>query len=83
MSTDSARHGQTMLQADRRTVDQLLEAAERDTDSVSVFMDGTGPEDSERAILVIKGRDHIAYLTQLMWRQGLLTKNKSVEGKQP
>ena len=82
MSTDTARNGQTMLKADRRTVDQLLAAAERDTEAVSVFMDGTCPEDSERAIFVVMSREHIAYLTQLCLRQGLLTEGKAVEGNQ-
>jgi hypothetical protein len=80
MSTDTTRNGRTMLKADRMAVNQLLAAAELDTDPVSVFMDGASPEHVERAILVIKGRDHIAYLTQLLLRQGLMTEGKKVEG---
>ena len=79
MSTDTARYGQTMLKADRRTVDELLRASERDTDSASVFIDGTSAADSERAVIVIKGSEPIAYVTQLLIRQGLLTKGKAVE----
>lgn len=80
MSTDTGRNRATSINENRRTVAQLLDAAEGDADPVSVYMDGTGPEDSERAILVIKGRDHIAYLTQLMLRQGLLSEGKGVAG---
>lgn len=79
MSTDTGRNAATSINSDRLLTAQLMAAAERDTDPVSVFMDGSGPEDSERAILVIKGRDHIAYLTQLCLRQGLLTEGKPVE----
>lgn len=79
MSTDTTRTRATTIKAGRRTVAQLLASAERDTDPVSVYVNGTGPEDSERAVFVIKGREHIAYLTQLCFRQGLLTE-KSVEG---
>lgn len=82
MSIDTARNAQTSINSNRQTTAQLIIAAQRDTDPVSVFLDGAGPEDSETAILVVKGRDHIAYLTQLCLRQGLLIEGKSVEEKQ-
>jgi hypothetical protein len=79
MSTDTVR-GQGAIVAKRRTTEQLLAAAERDTDAVSIFNDGTDWNDTERAIFVVKGREHIAYLRALLTRQGLLTDGKSVEG---
>jgi hypothetical protein len=78
MSTDTARE-KTELRSDRRTVTQLLAAAERDTDPVSVFMAGCTVADTEAAIFVVKGAERIAYLKALCERQGLLT-DKPVTG---
>lgn len=78
MSTDTTRHT-TELREDRRTVAQLLAAAAKDTDAVSVFMDGTTVGDTDAAIFVVKGADRIAYLKALCERQGMLT-DKPVEG---
>ena len=80
MSTDTAKGDAMILKADRRTVDQLLAAAQRDTDAASVFMDGCGAEDSTTAIIVIKGNDHIAYLVSMLVRQGMLSEGKPVDG---
>lgn len=71
MSTDTSRT--SFLRDDRRTVTQLLAAAERDTDAVSVFMAGCTVADTEAAIFVVKGPERIAYLRSLCERQGLLT----------
>lgn len=68
------------IRQDRLTTAQLLAAAARDTDAVSVFEDGTGPGEAEVAILVVKGRANIEYLATLCARQGLLTPGKAVEG---
>ena len=81
MSTDTARNVATSINSDRLRTVQLLDAAERDTDAVSVFMDGTGPADTERAIFVVKGRENVGYLMELCRRQGLLTTGKPVEGQ--
>ena len=78
MSAETTRE-RTFLRSDRRTVTQLLAAAERDTDAVSVFMDGCTVADTEAAVFVVKGPEAIAYLRELCRRQGLLT-DKSVEG---
>ena len=78
MSTDTMRSS-SLLRSDRRTVTQLLAAAEKDTDAVSVFMAGCTVADTEAAIFVVKGPERIAYLKHLCERQGLLT-NKPVEG---
>jgi thiamine biosynthesis lipoprotein ApbE len=69
----------SFLRSDRRTVTQLLAAAEKDTDRVSVFMSGCTVADTEAAIFVVKGAEHIAYLRALCERQGLLT-DKPVVG---
>lgn len=64
----------------RRQTGQLLDAAAKDTDAVSVFMDGyCMDEDIEAAVLVVKGREHIDYIVALCVRQGLLTIGKPVE----
>ncbi len=78
MSTDTMRNT-TVLRDDRRTVTQLLAAAEKDTDAVSVFMAGCTVADTEAAVFVVKGPDAIAYLRELCKRQGLLT-DKPVTG---
>ena len=59
MSTDTASE-RTFLRSDRRTVTQLLAAAEKDTDAVSVFMAGCTVADTEAAIFVVKGAERIA-----------------------
>lgn len=69
----------SLLRDDRRTVTQLLAAAEKDTDAVSVFMAGCTVADTEAAVFVVKGPEAIAYLRGLCARQGLLT-DKSVTG---
>jgi hypothetical protein len=68
-----------VLRSDRRTVTQLLAAAEKDTDPVSVFMAGCTVADTEAAIFVVKGPERIAYLRAMCERQGLLT-DKPVTG---
>lgn len=83
MSTDTARNAALSLHDNRLSTQQLLDAAERDTDAVSVFMDGSSAADTERAIFVVKGREHIAYLMALLERQGLLNAAKPVEGNAP
>ena len=77
MSLDKMRNS-TVPRSDRRTVRQLLAAAEKDTDPVSVFMDGCMLADTEAAIFVVKGAKQITYLTALCERQGLMT-TKPVE----
>lgn len=78
MSTD-AMSKTSVLRDDCRTVTQLLAAAERDTDPVSVFMAGCTVADTEAAIFVVKGPERIAYLKALCERHGLLT-DKPVTG---
>jgi hypothetical protein len=78
MSTDTMSNT-SMLRRDRRTVTQLLCAAEKDTDAVSVFMAGCTVADTEAAVFVVKGPEAIAYLRELCKRQGLLT-DKPVVG---
>lgn len=72
MSTDKMSSA-SVLRSDRRTVTQLLAAAEKDTDAVSVFMAGCTVANTEAAVFVVKGPDAIAYLRELCKRQGLLT----------
>ena len=69
----------TVLRDDRKTVTQLLAAAEKDADAVSVFMAGCTVADTEAALFVVKGPEAIAYLRELCKRQGLLT-DKPVTG---
>lgn len=69
--------------ASRRTVDQLLTAATKDTDAASVFWDGSCNADSDRAIIVIKGRAHCDYVIEMLQRQNLLTAGKDVETAKP
>ena len=79
MSTDTMKPQRTVLRDDRKTVTQLLAAAEKDTDAVSVFMAGCTVADTEAAVFVVKGPEAIAYLRELCKRQGLLT-DKPVTG---
>ena len=67
------------IRKDRRTVHQLLTAAEQDTDAVSVFMVGATVADTEAAVFVVKGPERIAYLKAMCERQGMLT-DKPVTG---
>lgn len=78
MSTDKML-STGVLRSDRRTVRQLLAAAKKDTDAVSVFLDGCTVADSEAAVFVVKGRVAIAYLRELCQRQGLLTDKRVTE----
>lgn len=79
MSTDTQRPQATVRRPNRRTVAQLIAAAAKDTDPVSVFMDGSSTADTTVAVLVVKGPKHIAYLRAVCQRQGLLT-DKPVTG---
>lgn len=79
MSTDTMKPQRTVLRDDRKTVTQLLAAAEKDADAVSVFMAGCTVADTEAAVFVVKGPAAIAYLRELCKRQGLLT-DKPVTG---
>lgn len=78
MSLDTTRPTPTELRPDRSTTADLLEAAAHDSDAVSVFYDGTKLGDTEAAILVVKGMQHVEYLTAMCERQGLLTAGKPV-----
>jgi thiamine biosynthesis lipoprotein ApbE len=78
MSTDTLRSA-SVREPSRRTVAQLIAAAQRDTDSVSIFMDGCTAGDTEAAIFVVKGPEEIAYLRAVCERQGLLS-SKTVVG---
>jgi hypothetical protein len=80
MSMNTAHGTPTVLNKDRRTVPQLLAAAAKDTDAASVFYDGTGPADYDRAIVVIKGRENVEYVVAMLARQQLVTPGKPVEG---
>jgi hypothetical protein len=64
---------------ERMTTAQLLTAATKDSDPVSVFAVGSDWNDTDRAILVVKGRENIRYLHAMLVRQGLLTEGKAVE----
>jgi hypothetical protein len=80
MSMNTVHGARTVLNKDRRTVPQLLAAAAKDTDAASVFYDGTGPADYDRAIVVIKGRENVEYVVTMLERQRLTTPGKPVEG---
>lgn len=80
MSMDLTAPKGTALRADRKTVGQLLNAARKDTDAASVFWLGTCSADSDDCIIVIKGREHSAYIIEVLQRQKLLTPGKDVEG---
>ncbi len=80
MSTDTMNNT-SVLRSDRRTVTQLLAAAEQDSDAVSVFMAGCTVANTEAAIFVVKGAERIAYLKALCERQGLLTDKPVVSPK--
>lgn len=70
----------TEIRRDRRTTAQLLAAAERDTDQVSMFGAGTCEADTDLCIMVVKGAENIAYVKAMLVRQGLLTEGKPVDG---
>ena len=81
MSLDTLAPTRTELKPTRRTTAQLLAAAAKDTDAVSVFFDGTYAGDTEAAIFVVKGMQNVEYLAALCERQGLMTAGKPVEGE--
>lgn len=68
------------IRPDRRTVKQLLAAADKDTDAASVFYFGASQSDFDGAVIVLKGREHTQYVVDVLLRQNLLTRGKSVEG---
>lgn len=78
MSTDTTARAPSDIFPTHTTTAQLLARAERDTDPVSMYCDGTSFADTERAIFVVKGNERIAYLHALLVRQGLLTDGKGV-----
>lgn len=63
-----------------RAARTVMHYAKRDTDAVSVLNDGTCEADTETAVFVVKGAEHIAYLRAVCERQGLLTQGKPVDG---
>ena len=67
------------LRKDRRTTQQLLDAAAKDTDAASVFYVGSDDSNYDDAIIVIKGREHVRYLVDVLVRQKLVTPGKDVE----
>jgi len=79
MSLDTLAPTRTELKPTRRTTAQLLAAAAKDSDAVSVFYDGTYAGDTEAAIFVVKGMQNVEYLAALCERQGLMTAGKPVE----
>lgn len=58
-------------------VQQLVRAAERDTDAVSMFTAGDRPDCS---VVVLKGRDVVRCFREWAERNRLLTPGKDVEG---
>jgi len=79
VSTDTSNRSGLELKKGRRLTQQLLDAAHRDTDAVSVFCDAADLDSTVTAIFVVKGREHIEYVRALCERQGLLTPGKPVE----
>lgn len=68
----------TSMRSDRRTTKQLLAAAAKDTDAVSVFYNCAEDQEPEIAILVVKGRSNLDMLRSFAMSRGLLT-DKPVE----
>jgi len=68
------------LPADLRTVARLLARADRDSDAVSVFALGSSWTDTDRAIMVFKGSEAIAYVYGLLVRNCLVIEGKPVVG---
>lgn len=83
MSLGLTSKPQARLRPDRQTVKQLLAAAHQDTDAASVFYNGTSEADTTEAIIVIKGRDEMRFVVDMLLRQKMLTRNKPVEGAAP
>jgi hypothetical protein len=67
------------IKLERRTVQQLVDAAAKDTDAASVFYLGTNLADADDCIVVIKGREHSRYVVDMLQRQQMLTPAKPVE----
>lgn len=60
------------------TTRQLLERASKDTDPISVFVNGTDWSDADCAIFVVKGRDRARAVYAMFVRQDLITEGKPV-----
>lgn len=79
MSTDTLRpRQQTPLRTGYGTTKQLLQKAARDSDPVSVFVDGTSWDDAESAIFIVKGRDQAHKVYAALAEAGLVTPGKPV-----
>jgi hypothetical protein len=58
---------------------QLLAAAAKDTDRVSIYSLGDTLERADLAVIVLKGRDELRLFRDWAERNGLLTPGKPVE----
>lgn len=77
MSTDTLMPRSTGLRNGYKSTQQLLLKAKRDTDPVSVFVDGSNWDDADAAIFVVK-KDQARAVYQLLADQGLVTPGKPV-----
>lgn len=77
MSTDTTSQRRSFRHGFGQTA-QLLRMAEKDTDAVSVFYDCAEDERPARAILVVKGEQHVEDLYEALVAAGLVTRGKRV-----
>lgn len=68
----------TGLRNGYKTTQQLLLKAKRDTDAVSVFVDGTTWDDADCAIFIVKGADQAREVYEMLAAQGMVTPGKPV-----
>ena len=79
MSTDTIRAmRERVLRIGYSSTLQLLQKATRDTDPVSVFVDGVTWDDAESAIFIVKGKEQAQAVSEMLARQGLVTPGKPV-----
>ena len=68
----------SQLRAGYTTTAQLLDKARRDTDPVSVFVDGESWDDAEAAIFIVKGPEKVRALYDALAQAGMVTPGKPV-----
>jgi len=79
MSTDTLRHPQQIpLRTGYGTTRQLLQKAAKNPGPVSVFIDGSGWDDADSAMFIVKGRDLAHEVYAALAEAGLVTPGQPV-----
>lgn len=59
-------------------ISEMLEHAESDSEPASLYLVGKSDQEIETCIMVLRGRDHVRWLREMLVRQKLLTEGKPI-----